>query len=243
MAFTDAARPLSYAAPDERVEYLKKVLLWTTGGLALSAITGLLTATAIYVAAAAGLGGIVLNQITSLVVIFGSYGIAHYLAPRLVFGNQKVLGFGVGAVFQGIAMGYLLFFAGMMSYELHGSPFTLAGSALALTGLTGFGMTAYVWTGPKNFSMLGAALSALFLPMLILMGVGVVFPSLFGGTMGIVLSAVFVVVSAGGLLYQINQVMHRLATNQHIEGAYLITMGLLVLYWNILTLLMRLNRR
>lgn len=242
MAITDAARPLSYAAPDERVEYLKKVLVWTTGGLALSAFTGLLTAGFLFVAAGIGLGFLVSNQLVALAVIFGSYGIAHYLAPRLVFGNQKVLGFGVGAVFQGIAMGYLLLSAILMGWQ-QGNPFGLVGMALALTGLTGFGMTAYVWTGPKDFSLLGAGLSALFLPMLILMGVGVVFPGLFGGPLGIALSAVFVIVSAGGLLYQINSVLHRLATNQHIEGAYLITMGLLVLYWNILTLLMRLNRR
>ena len=242
MAMTDAARPLSYAAPDERVEYLKRVLLWTSGGLALSAFTGLATAAFLFLAAASGFGAIFFNQIAMLAIIFGSYGIAHYLAPRLVFGQQKVLGFAMGAVFQGIAMGYLLLTAISMGME-QGNPFGLAGTALVLTGLTGVGMTAYVWTGPKNFSFLGAALSAIFLPMLLLMGVGIVFPSLFGGTMGIVLSAVFVVVSAGGLLYQVNQVMHRLATNQHIEGAYLITMGVLVLYWNILTLLMRLNRR
>jgi len=241
MAFADAARPLTNADSNERVEYLKKVLLWTTGGLVLSAFTGLVTAAFLYVAASIGLN-FLFNQIVMLAVIFGSYGIAHYLAPRFVFGGQKVLGFGMGAVFQGIAMGYLLLTAISMGMS-DGSPFGLVGMALILTGMTGFGMTAYVWTGPKNFSMLGAGLSALFLPMLILMGVGIVFPGLFGGPLGVVLSAVFVVVSAGGLLYQINNVMHRLSTNQHIEGAYLITMGLLILYWNILTLLMRLNRR
>ena len=57
------------------------------------------------------------------------------------------------------------------------------------------------------------------------------------------LSAVFVVVSAAGLLYQVNQVIHRLRTDMHIEGAYLITMGVLVLFWNLLSLLMRLNGR
>ena len=37
--------------------------------------------------------------------------------------------------------------------------------------------------------------------------------------------------------------MHKLNTQQHIEGAYMITMGILILFWNILSLLMRLNRR
>ena len=44
------------------------------------------------------------------------------------------------------------------------------------------------------------------------------------------------------MLYQINVVMHQLDTRQHSEGAYMITMGILILIWNILYLLMRLNR-
>jgi FtsH-binding integral membrane protein len=104
-------------------------------------------------------------------------------------------------------------------------------------------MTAYVWTSPREFSFIGAALSALSLPMLILMGVGLVFPALFGGVFGILISGLFVVISAAGLLYQVNQVFHKLDTRQHIEGAFLIMMGLLVLFWNILVLLMKLNRR
>ena len=59
----------------------------------------------------------------------------------------------------------------------------------------------------------------------------------------LVLAGVLVLVSAGGLLYQINSVIHKLHTDQHIEGAYLITLSVLVLFWNILVLLMRLNRR
>jgi hypothetical protein len=45
------------------------------------------------------------------------------------------------------------------------------------------------------------------------------------------------------LLYQLNQVLHQLSTKHHIEGAFMITMGLLVLLWNVITLLMRLNSR
>jgi len=241
MAFADAARPLAYVRPDERVTYLKKVLIWTSGGLFLSASTGLITAAFLFAMASAGVT-LFLNNFVMLAVILGSYGVAQYVAPRMVFGDAKILGFGLGAIFQGVAMGYLLLAAISMGMQ-EGNPFGLAGTALLLTGLVGFGMTAYVWTGPKNFSFLGAALSALFVPMLLLMGVSFVFPSLFGGTLGVVLAAVFVVISAAGLLYQINQVMHRLRTDQHIEGAYLITMGILILYWNILSLLMRLRRR
>lgn len=238
---TTYAHPLARASAADRVEYLQRVLLWTSVGLFVSGMTGAGSAVGLFTAASLGIN-FVFNQWVMLAVIFGSYGVAHYLAPRMVFGQQKVLGFGVAAVFQGISMGYLLLSAVMMGTQM-GNPFGMVSMALGLTALTGVGLTAYVWTGPKEFGWLGAGLSALFLPMMLLMGVSFVFPGLIGGTMGIALSGLFVLVSVGGLLYQINVVMHKLDTRQHIEGAYLITMGILILFWNILSLLMRLNRR
>lgn len=231
------AQPLARAAASDRVDYLQRVLLWTTGGLTLSGFTGAATAMVLYVGASMGMN-FLLNQWVSLAIIFGGYGIAHYLAPKMVFGEAKVAGFGLASIAQGVSMGYLLLYAVLMGTQM-GNPFGLVGAAMGLTAITGFGMAAYVWTGPKDFSMLRAGLSAIFLPMLLLMGASFVFPGLFGGVLGIGLSALFVLVSVGGLLYQVNVVMHRLNTEQHIEGAYLITMGLLILFWNILTLIMR----
>jgi FtsH-binding integral membrane protein len=212
------------------------VLLVVVAGISAMSMAGF-----VYLTAAAGIT-IFLNQWVSLAIILGSYGIAQWVAPKRVFGEQKVLGFGIGAVFEGIAMGYLLL-AAMTMGAAQGNPLGLVTLALMMTGLTGLGMTAYVWTSPREFSFIGAALSALSLPMLILMGVGLVFPALFGGVFGILISGLFVVISAAGLLYQVNQVFHKLDTRQHIEGAFLIMMGLLVLFWNILVLLMKLNRR
>jgi FtsH-binding integral membrane protein len=62
------------------------------------------------------------------------------------------------------------------------------------------------------------------------------------GVLGLVISLVFVVVSAGGLLYRLNHVVHELDTDQHIEGAYEITMGILILFWNLLSLLNKFRR-
>lgn len=241
MAFADVSRPLAHADAADRVTYLKRVLLLTAGGLAISGSTGVVTAGVIFLLGQVA-PEIVFNQFVQLAVILGSFGVAQYLAPRLVYSGtgSKWLGFALGTTFQGVAMGYLLLMAIFMT--LGPVPWLLP-LAIGLTAMTGFGMAAYVWTGPKEFSFLGAALSALGIPMLILMGVSFAFPSIFGGTLGLILSAAFVVISAGGLLYQVNQVMHRLRTDQHVEGAYTITMGLLVLFWNILVLLMRLTRR
>ncbi len=239
MSVAIAPRPLVHAESTTRVGYLKTVALLVMGGLGLSTVSGILSAFAV------ALIPVLQTQVVSLVVILGSYAIANFAVRPLVFSgsSSKWLGFGAASVFQGIAMGYLLLAAVLLSAEVFGNPLVLVTQALVLCGLTTVGMVAYVFTKPRDFSYLGAGLSMLFLPMLVLMGVSFVFPGLFGGPLGIVLSAVFVVVSAAGLLYQVNQVMHKLRTDMHVEGAYMITMGILILYWNILVLLMRLNRR
>lgn len=232
---------LSSAPASARVAYLQRVLLWTTGGLLLASVTGSVSAVVLYLVATSGFPQI-LGGIPALVGILGCFFVANRVARGMVFGPAKVAGFALGAAFQGVSMGWILLSAVLMGLQT-GQPFGLIGMALALTGLTAAGMTAYVWTKPREFRMLGAGLSALFLPMLLLMGASFVFPGFFGGTLGLVLCAGFVVISAGGLLYQINSVVHQLRSDQHVEGAYLITLSVLVLFWNLLSLLMRLNRR
>ena len=127
------AHPLARASAADRVEYLQRVLLWTTGGLFVSGVTGAATALALSIALSLNIT-ILFNQWVSLAIIFGSYGIAHYAAPRLVFGRAKVVGFGMGAVFQGISMGYLLLAAVLMGSQL-GNPFGMVSTALGLRRL------------------------------------------------------------------------------------------------------------
>ena len=241
MALSDVSRPLAYAEPDARVAYLQRVLLWTTGGLLVAGFSGIGMAVVLWALASAGFS-MVIAGIPAMVGILGCMFVANSVAKRMVFGEAKVAGFLLGSIFEGLSLGWLLLSAVLLGLQT-GQPFGLITLAMGLTGLTAAGMTAYVFTKPREFRMLGAGLSAVFVPMLILMVAGFAFPGFFGGTLGLVLAGVFVLVSAGGLLYQINSVIHKLHTDQHIEGAYLITLSVLVLFWNILVLLMRLNRR
>ena len=223
---------LVYADAPTRIGYLKKVSALTFLGLSVSAIVGVMSA--IVIANLPFLHG----RWASLALVLGSFGIANYLAPRFVFSEAKWFGFGLGVVFQGVAMGYILLAAVSVGVAT-GSPFLLIGQALLLTALTAVGITGYLWSNPKEFKLLGAAMAALTLPMLALMAISFIFP--IGGTAGLLLSGAFVVVSTAGLLYQINQVLHKLNVNMHVEGAYMVTMGILILFWNLLSLLMRLR--
>jgi FtsH-binding integral membrane protein len=234
------ATPVRTARPDARAAYLQRVAAWTAGGLLIAAVTGTFSAVTI---AATGL--LAANQWVVFAVIMGLFFVSNTVARGMVHGGAKVGGFVLGTAAMGAAMGFLLLAAVVVSAGAYGDtgvgPFVLIGQAGGATLITGLSMTAWLASGPKDLSMVGAALRILWLPMLVLMVVSFVFP--LGGVFGLAVSAVFVVVSGLGLVYNLNQVVHVLNTDQHIEGGYEIALGLLVLFWNLLSLLMRLTDR
>ena len=238
MAIAAYADPVIYAEPDTRVSFLRKVAALTFVGLSISAVTGVVSALVVFAIPA------LQSTMISMVVMLGSYFAAHFVSRRMVYSSNpavKWTGFLSGTILEGVAMGYLLLAAALMSIAEAGHAFLFIGQAMGLTGMVAFGMMAYLMTGPKNLSIIGSMMSMLFLPMMALMVLTFVFPV--GGMFGLGLTALFVVISAAGLLYQLNQVMHKLPGTMYVEGAFEVTMGILVLFWNILVLIMRLQGR
>lgn len=137
----------------------------------------------------------------------------------------------------------MLLVAVVASRQDFGNPLSLIGMALLLTVVAGVGITSYVLTERREFSLLRAGLGATFLPMLVLMGVTFDFPNALGGTAGIVVCAIFVLISAAALLYRVNAVVHHLTPDTTVESGYLIAIGVIVQFWNILSLLLRMRRR
>jgi FtsH-binding integral membrane protein len=223
----------------KRADFLRTVGAWTAGGILWAFVVGGGTA---WVLAA---NPFLLNQMFMLGAIFGAMAISNFAARPLVNGDNPALGFMIGTAAQGVAMGYLLFFAVVVGADVYGDeglgPLTLVAQAGGLTALTAMCMGAWLATGPKDLSMIQGALAVLGVPMLVLMVISFVFP--IGGVAGMAISALFIAVSGAGLLYNLNQVMHVARSGQEISAAYEITMGMLVLFWNILVLLMRLSRR
>jgi len=235
------ARPAAEAKTEDRVAFLRKVAGLTFVGLVISATTSMITAGLI-----ALLSDIMMSRGVSLVLMLGSLMLARMVGGRMVRSETpsvQYAGFAGGTALQGVAMGYLILTALLFSAARFGNPLVLLVEAMVLVALTMFGMCVYLLTGPKKLSMVGGFLSAVSLPMLLLMVVSFVFPSLFGGVFGMIINVVFVLISAAGLLYSLNSVMHRMSTDMVVPAAYYVTMGILTLFWNILTLLMRLQRR
>jgi FtsH-binding integral membrane protein len=232
------ANPVIYAEESTRAAFLRRVGLLTFVGLSIASFSGIMSAGALFL-----IPGL-LSQTLSFVLIMGSWAIVHFVARPMVYSQTAATrgsGFILGAVFQGVAMGYLLVAAVATSLDLFGNPFVLIGQALGLTGLTAFGMLVYLFTGPKKLSYIGAILPMLGFPLMALMVISFVFP--FGGIFGLLLSIGFVGFSAAGLLYQLNNVIHKMPADMPLQAGFEVMIGLLVLFWNILTLLMRLQRR
>ena len=218
---------------EERHAFLKSTALWTVGGLVLAGAVGAFSTVAIAAPmsrAAGGWGG--------LIVVLGTFFFAHWVCRKMVYGSLKVPGFLLACAAEGTALGFLLLSTLMRFGMKNGT--SLVVEALGITAATAGGMLVYAWFSKGELKLVGAFLSMAFIPMLIVMAVGVFFPM--GGMLGILVSGVFVVVSAAGLLWRLNYAVQMLGTDQHVEAAYEVTMGVLVLLWNIITLLNRLRR-
>jgi FtsH-binding integral membrane protein len=233
------APPIS--GPSEaRISFLRKVGVFTFIALAVAAAIAVVsTFTIAPVVYSIGPWG-------GFVAIIGSFMISHYVARKMVYGSAKIPGFILAVVFEGISFGFLLL--STIAYIPNGGDAHTAfvegmgiiAKAMTITAASGLGMLVYVWFNKSELSMVKAGISILGLPMLVLMVLQFVFP--IGGTLGLIICAVFVVASGASLLYRLNLVVHEYSEDQHIEAAYEISMALLVLLWNVISLLNRLRR-
>lgn len=224
--------PAYEAAAGERSAFLRRVALWTVSGLLLTAIATL--ASMMFVVPAVFRGG----SWAVLGVVYGSFLLSQTVARKMVYGEAKVAGFALGCGLQGIALGFLLTITLAMGRV--GDGMSVIGYALLLTLLASLAMLAYVSIEKRELSLVRAGLSMLFIPMLILMGLQLVFP--IGGTFGIVIAVLFLAVSVGAMLWKLNTVVHELPTTMAIEGGFELALGIVVLFWNLLSLLNRLRR-
>lgn len=229
------------SGPSEtRLAFLRKVGLLTFLGLAAAGVIAVVStftvAPAIYS----------LGRWGGFVAILGAFALSHYVARKMIYSGAKVPGFALAIVGEGFSFGFLLL--STISYVPVGSTPEAAfmagvgiiAQAMGLTAASALGMLVYVWFNKSELSMVKAGLSVLGLPMLVLMVMQFVFP--IGGVFGLIICVVFVIASAASLLYKLNTVVHEFDEDMHIEAAYEISMSLLVLLWNIISLLNRLRR-
>ena len=221
------------ASEADRSDYLRQVSLWTLGGLTLTALVSLLSA--LWIVPAVYHGG----KWAVIAVVYGSFLLSQTVVRKMVYGDNKILGFVLGTALQGIALGFLLMIT--LSFGDVGNGLALIGNCLVIVLLTGAAMTMYVTLSKHSFSLIGAGISMVTLPLLGLMALQLIFP--IGGTLGIVIASVFTIISAATLLYQLNAVINKMHPSMAVQGAYELTLSLVVFFWNLLSLFNRLRRR
>jgi FtsH-binding integral membrane protein len=176
-----------------------------------------------------------------LIVILGAMFAAQILGPKLAMGGTPELGLVVGSTLMGVVLGPLLYLAYFYGGGPEGGGMTLIGEALGLTSLTAIGMTGYVWTKPRDFSLLGAAMAAVALPLFAMMILAFFIPM--GSTFSLILVSGFVLISAGTLLFQLNRIIHTMDTEHKVLAAVTLTLSIAVLFYNLLMLLIALQGR
>ena len=240
MAHPIATRTIAQAPANERVDFLKGVLGLTSVGLMLTGVSGFI--------AAKVMGpyffpndGALAQPWVYLIVILGAMFAAQALGPKLAMGSTPEIGLVVGSTLMGVVLGPLLYLAYLYGGVDGGNSMTLIGEALGLTTLTAVGMTGYVWTKPRDFSLLGAAMAALALPLFALMLLAWFIPM--GSTFSLILVSGFVLISAGTLLFELNSIIHTMDTDRKVLAAVMLTLSIAVLFYNLLMLLIQLQSR
>jgi FtsH-binding integral membrane protein len=222
------------AAPvEERTAFLRRAALWTMGGLAITSVAAIVSMALVVPVVARGGTWAIIG------VVYGSFLLTQTVARRMVYGNAKVGGFVLGTAMQGVALSFLLVATLVIGGVAEG--LKVIGYALALTLAASVAMLAYVSMAKREFSMLKAGLTMLFIPMLLLMVLQLVFP--INGPLGIILSVIFVAVSVGAMLWKLNYLLYEMPASMPLEGGFEVSLGIVVLFWNILSLLNRVRRR
>lgn len=234
MRYNNSYSSIIQASPADRSQFLTGVAGWTLAGLVVTAIVSI--ASVIFVVPVVmGLG-----QWGILGVMLGSMFVSQSIAKNMVYGESKLPGFLLGTVAQGISFGFILFVT-LFGVGGIADGLLLVGQCMGMVVLSGAAMLVYVSTEKREFSLLRSGLSMMAIPMLVLMAISFIWP--IGGTLGILMSAGFVAISAGSLLYKLNHVVHNMDTSQKIEAGYELTLSIVVLLWNLLSLFNRLRSR
>jgi uncharacterized protein len=230
-----AAGLTAFEAPlDARLAFIRRTYVH------LAAAIGLLVA-ASWALFTAGVGIHMLAWITQggilgLLLVFGGLIVATTVASGLAFSGRSAshqyAGLIAYTLVQALAISPLLTIAVRAFPGQH-----LLEAAAGLTLLTFGGLTCVVLTTKKDLSFLGPIL---YMTFLVILGIAVA-SWIFGFNLGLLYTGALILFSAGVILYQTSNLVHRFRTDQHVGAALGLLAGVISLFVQILVLLMQLQ--
>jgi len=116
------------------------------------------------------------------------------------------------------------------------APQLLMQAGIITVGLFG-GLSAVVYFSGKDFSFLKSAITIGTIIAVVAIVAGIAF----GFDLGLFFSVAMVILAAGSILYQTSNMIHHYRTTQHVAAALGLFGSLMLLFWYVLSILIRLS--
>jgi len=170
-------------------------------------------------------------------MILGAFILAGWMARNLAASaasaQVQYLGLGLYVFAEAVIFVPLLYLAAFYS-----SPEVLPNAAL-LTGLLFGGLTAVAFTTRTDFSFLRGALT---IGGFIALG-AIVGAVLFGFNLGLLFSIAMVGLASAAILYDTSKILQHYPADRHVAASLELFASIALLFWYVLSILMRLSRR
>ena len=217
------------AAPDARVAFIRQ----TYGHLAGAILAFILIEFALFQTA---LPETMLELLGtsrySWLIVLGAFMGISYLAN-----SWALSGTSLNVQYAGLALyvfAEAIIFVPLLFMAAHYSGPDVIPTAGLLTLLLFTALTFIAFTTKKDFSFLGGILTV---ACFVAFGV-IIASAIFGFTLGLVFSAVMVLVAAGSILYNTSNVMFRYNTSQYVAASLTLFASVALLFWYILRIVM-----
>jgi FtsH-binding integral membrane protein len=222
------------AEPSERATFIRRTYSHLAGAiLAFIGLETVLVNTVPFDVIAGLLGGSRISWLVVLGAFMGASWLAQYWARSQTSPALQYLGLGLYVVAEAVIFLPLLIIAAKFS-----SPNVIPTAGI-LTLATFGGLTITVFVTRKDFSFLAPILSIGGL-----IAFGLIIVSIFVGfDLGVLFAAAMVALMSGYILYYTSNVMHHYRTDQHVAAALALFAAVATLFWYILQIVMRMNRR
>jgi len=159
--------------------------------------------------------------------------LARGLATNIASPGMQYLGLALFVVAEAVIFVPLIYIAWAYS-----SPEVLPVAAI-LTLLLFAGLTFTAFTTRKDFSFLGSILT---IGGFIALGL-IICATIFGFNLGLLFAGGMVIFACAAILYDTSNVIHHFRTDQHVAAALELFASVALLFWYVLSILLRMSRR
>lgn len=226
--------PVAQALPAERALFIRRTYTHLAG--ALAAFVGLE-----YLLLPSPLAKMYMRFLStsqySWLMILGGFMAAGWLARSMIAKartrSMQYAGLGVYVVAEALV------FIPLLYISVYYSSKDVLPTAALITGGLFTGLSAYAITTRKDFSFLGGILT---IGGFVAIGL-IVAGTIFGFNLGLVFSGAMVLLAAGAILYDTSKIVRVYNTEDYVGASLQLFASVLLLFWYVLRIVMRLSRR